>query len=189
MHDLDMYALAAMYGGAHGAWGRTMVALTLLGSGWSAFALLPLMGWTRTRPFASILALAILAQAIFVWSIKLAVGRVRPWIAMGLPAPWGAPHDGSFPSGHAAGSFCVAAFLVVVLPAAWPPAWRGWLVAAVTVAFATLVAVSRVYLGAHFPSDVVAGGVLGALVGGSAGGLYLAREQERIRLGPGPADV
>ncbi len=173
LYTLDAQAFAVTYGGAHGTWGRTMIALTLLGSGWSALVLLPLLVWPPARRFASALALAILAQGTCVWAIKLVVGRVRPWIAMGLPAPPGAPHDGSFPSGHAAGSFCVAAFLVVVLPAtSLASARRGRLVAALAVALATLIAVSRVYLGAHFPSDVVAGAMLGTLIGGAAGRLY-----------------
>ena len=169
-----------MYGGAHGPWGPAMITLTILGSGWSALALLPLLAWARTRRFSLALTLAILAQATWVWALKLAVGRVRPWIAMGLPAPLGAPHDGSFPSGHASGSFCVAAFLAIVLPAAWPaPAGRARLVSGIIVALAALVAVSRVYLGAHFPSDVVAGALFGAGFGAAAGELYLSRERAR----------
>ena len=173
MHDLDARALAAIYGGAGGPWGPLMIAATVLGSGWSALALLPLCHWARTRRFARALTMAIVLQAIFVWAIKLAVGRVRPWIALGLPAPLGSPHDGSFPSGHASGSFCVAAFLAVALPAAWPGStWRGQLVAAATVGLAALVALSRVYLGAHFPSDVMAGAATGTCFGAAAGFLY-----------------
>jgi membrane-associated phospholipid phosphatase len=181
MLDLDTRALTAIYGGAHGAWGPAMIALTLLGGGWSALALLPLLGWPRTRRFALALTLAILAQATWVWALKLVVGRVRPWIAMSLPAPLGAPHDGSFPSGHASGSFCVAAFLAIALPAAWPlPGGRPRLVAGLTVVVATLVAISRVYLGAHFPSDVVAGALFGAGFGAGAAELYLSRERTRV---------
>jgi membrane-associated phospholipid phosphatase len=175
MRDLDTRALTAMYGGAHGAWGPAMIALTLLGSGWSALPLLPLIGWSRTRRFAAALTVAILAQAAWVWALKLAVGRVRPWIAMGLAAPLGAPRDGSFPSGHASGSFCVAAFLAITLPAVWPgAAWRARFVAAGTLAIASLIAVSRVYLGAHFPSDVLAGALTGACFGAAAGGRYVS---------------
>jgi undecaprenyl-diphosphatase len=173
MHDLDMHAFVATYGGAHGSWGRTMIALTRLGSGWSALVLLALVGWPPARRFASALSLAILAQGTCVWAIKLVVGRVRPWIAMGLPAPPGAPHDGSFPSGHAAGSFCVAAFLFVVLPAtSFASTGTRVLVTTLAIILAALIAVSRVYLGAHFPSDVVAGAMLGTLIGGAAGRLY-----------------
>ena len=161
---------------------RAMVALTLLGSGWSALALLPLLAWPRSRGFATILALAIGAQATAVWALKIAFGRVRPWIALGLPAPPGAPHDGSFPSGHAAGSFCVAAFLVVVTTSTSPAGLRARGVGATAVILATLIAVSRVYLGAHFPGDVIAGALLGALVGASGAKIYLSRGRRRPAL-------
>ncbi len=155
-----------------------MIAFTIVGSGWSALALLPLIAWPRSRSVASVLALAIATQAVAVWALKIVVGRVRPWIALSLPPPLGAPHDGSFPSGHAAGSFCVAAFLVMVLPSHSPGGWRGGVLAAAAVALAVLIAVSRVYLGAHFPTDVLAGALLGTLVGAGAGGIHLARERE-----------
>jgi undecaprenyl-diphosphatase len=175
MVDLDVRALLAVYGGAHGAWGPTMVWFTVLGSGWTALALLPLIRHTLTRRFAGALAIAIAIQSVLVWSLKRAVGRVRPWIALGLPQPIGAPHDPSFPSGHAAGSFCVAAFVAVALPHAWPDSPRLCrIVAALAVVVATFVAFSRVYLGAHFPSDVAAGALLGTVVGAVAAGLHIA---------------
>jgi undecaprenyl-diphosphatase len=173
MTDMDARALLAFYGGSHGAWSGPMLAATLVGEGWSAAALLPLLFWVRTRRFAAALTAGVATQAVLVWALKAAVGRVRPWIALGLPAPFGSPHDGSFPSGHAAGSFCVAAFLVLALPVAWPDArGRARTVAVLVAALAVLIAASRVYLGAHFPSDVLAGALLGALVGAVCGRLY-----------------
>jgi undecaprenyl-diphosphatase len=176
LHEFDVRAFVALYGGASGAWAGTMLAFTLIGGGWSAIALLPMMVYRRTRFFSSSLALAIAAQATLVWVLKLSFGRVRPWLALGLAPPIGAPHDGSFPSGHAAGSFCLAGFLFAALPAAWPRSRgldRALSVAALAVA--TLVALSRVYLGAHFPADVLAGAMLGALVGTVVGRLYAKR--------------
>lgn len=177
MHSVDVRALLAMYGGApHGLLFGPMLALTIVGGGWASLLLVPLLLHGRTRAFAMALALAVVTQALLVTAIKAIVGRARPWIALGLPPPIGAPHDGSFPSGHAAGNFCVAAFLAVALPAIWPHApARARVLTAVAVVFAALVAASRVYLGAHFPSDVLAGAVLGALVGGAAGVLYVRR--------------
>lgn len=173
MSDLDVRALLAVYGGDHGAWGPPMLAATVVGEGWTAFLLLPLLAWARTRRFAAALTLGIAAQAILVVAIKAAVGRVRPWMALGLPAPFGTPHDGSFPSGHAAGSFCVATFLAIALPVAWPDAgWRARAVAVGGMALAAFIAASRVYLGCHFPSDVLAGALLGALSGALAAALY-----------------
>jgi undecaprenyl-diphosphatase len=61
----------------------------------------------------------------------------------------------SFPSSHAVDAFCIAAFVGQFAPnLRWP-----LFIAAV------LMAYSRVYCGAHFPSDVLAGAVLGCLMG------------------------
>ena len=174
MVDLDVRALFAVYGGMHGAWAPVMIAFTVLGAGWTALALVPLLWFARTRTFASALAAAVVATAVLVWSIKLAVGRVRPWLAFGLPPPLGEPHDGSFPSGHAAGSFCVAVFLASTIPAVWGRRPAAHVLRAAAIVSAALIALSRVYLGAHFPSDVVAGALLGGLVGAAGAAFYAA---------------
>lgn len=173
MTELDVRALLALYGGAHGTWSTLMTALTVVGEGWSALLLLPLLWHVRTRAFAGPLAAGVVVQAVLVWGLKALVGRTRPWIALGLPAPIGTPHDCSFPSGHAAGAFCLAAFLAVALPVTWPHAPRRVKVlVAVAFLYAALVAGSRVYLGAHFPSDVVVGAALGGAIGAAAAVVY-----------------
>jgi undecaprenyl-diphosphatase len=65
------------------------------------------------------------------------------------------PGGGSFPSGHAAGVFAFAAFVAVRAPR-WAPLSFAW---------AGIVAWSRCVLGVHYPSDVLAGALLGAAVG------------------------
>ncbi|MGH7270651.1 MAG: hypothetical protein ACREJ3_09490, partial [Polyangiaceae bacterium] len=65
-----------------------MIILTILGGGWAAIVLLAVIAWPgrpRLRSFGVALAMAIAVQAGLVWAIKLAVGRVRPWIAFSLP--------------------------------------------------------------------------------------------------------
>jgi undecaprenyl-diphosphatase len=174
--DLDVRALLAFYGGAHGSFAPLMTLLTLAGEGWSALLLLPMLWYARTRRFAGMLSAAIVAQAVLVWALKAATGRVRPWIALGLPAPVGSPHDFSFPSGHAAGSFCLAAFLALALPVAWPGSpGRARLASVAAFVYAALVASSRVYLGAHFPGDVLFGALLGGGIGAAAGLAYIRR--------------
>jgi undecaprenyl-diphosphatase len=174
--SLDARTLFALYGGMHGRWAPVMIALTVIGAGWTALGLVPLVWIVRTRAVGVALALAIGVQAVAVWALKAAIGRVRPWLALGLPAPIGHPHDGSFPSGHAAGSFCVAAFLAVLLPAVWRGSrGRAQAVALGGFLLAAGIALSRVYLGAHFPSDVLGGALLGAVVGATAAKMYLSR--------------
>lgn len=176
MQSLDVRAFFAVYRDGHGAIAPLMTVLTIVGGGWSLAAIVPLVWMRRTRRFATALAIAILAQAALVFAAKAVVGRTRPWIALGLPAPLGAPSDGSFPSGHAAGSFCVAAFLASALPAAWRESpGRARAVVASAFVFAALVALSRVYLGAHFPSDVLCGALVGALVGAAGGRIHARR--------------
>ncbi len=61
--------------------------------------------------------------------------------------------DYSFPSGHAMGSVAVVVSLVILL---WPTRWR-WMALMLGALFVAAVGLSRVYLGVHYPSDILAG--------------------------------
>lgn len=87
------------------------------------------------------------------YGIKLAVRRPRP-VLEGLPPLGGAPSSLSFPSAHATSSFAVATAMVRVDPA---------MAAAFLVAIA--LSLGRPYLGMHYPSDVLAGAVIGVVLG------------------------
>ena len=87
-------------------------------------------------------------------AIKLAVRRPRPRLP-GLPPLTGTPTGLSFPSAHATSSFAAARAYSALLPA--PPLY----------ALATGLALSRLYLGVHYPSDSAAGALLGLAVGGA----------------------
>jgi undecaprenyl-diphosphatase len=85
-------------------------------------------------------------------SIKLAVGRKRPAIE-DLPHLMATPTGLSFPSSHSTSSFAAARAFGALIPGA-----------PLQVA-ALAMGLSRLYLGVHYPSDVVAGAALGTLIG------------------------
>ena len=120
-------------------------------------------------------ALAVLTSEILIGTLKAAFGRARP------PGSLIGTSGATFPSGHAIAAAVTAVGLVVVLLPPGPARWK-WEVRAVLFAF--LMALSRVYLRAHWLSDVVAGGLLG-------GGLALGWPAllQTIRGRPEPAPV
>lgn len=87
------------------------------------------------------------------YAVKLVVRRPRP-VLEGLPPLGGAPSSLSFPSAHATSSFAVATAMTRVDP-----------LAALAFVLAFALALGRPYLGMHYPSDVLAGAVLGVLLG------------------------
>jgi membrane-associated phospholipid phosphatase len=88
-------------------------------------------------------------------AIKAIVGRRRPLLE-DLPPLVATPTGLSFPSAHASTSFAAARAYSALVPGA--PLY----------AVACLMALSRVYLGVHYPSDVAAGALLGTAVGGAS---------------------
>ncbi|MDJ0710522.1 MAG: phosphatase PAP2 family protein [Woeseiaceae bacterium] len=108
-------------------------------------------------------ALAVAATGIAIYKLlKSSLVRERPFITHDRISCAAAPLDRySFPSGHT-----MHAVSFAVLYSAYIPEFA-WLM----VPFAILVGLSRVILGLHYPSDVVAGGLLGALLAKAS--LYL----------------
>lgn len=87
------------------------------------------------------------------YAVKLVVRRPRP-VLEGLPPLGGAPSSLSFPSAHATSSFACATAMTRIAPEA-----------AVLFILAAAIAACRPYLGMHYPSDVLAGALLGTALG------------------------
>jgi undecaprenyl-diphosphatase len=113
----------------------------------------------RQRAVAGLLCLALTLAVTDAGSSQI----IKPLIARERPSQAGVPtqlrthrHSGlSFPSNHATNIFGAA----TVLSALFPPATLLWYF------FALLIALSRVYVGVHFPLDVLGGALLGVSVG------------------------
>jgi undecaprenyl-diphosphatase len=105
--------------------------------------------WKRRYRDALFFVLAVVGSLMVNLGAKNHFTRLRPdlWASIAPEMSY------SFPSGHAMGSATLATALILL---AWPTKWRWW-VSSVAVLFAVLVGMSRVYLGVHFPSDILAG--------------------------------
>lgn len=112
---------------------------------------------------AAFLAASVTGVALLVWLGKEVIGRSRPDPLGRLVAASGS----SFPSGHSANAAaCYGALAVILAMSATSPRVRiAAIIAGIAIPFA--VGVSRVYLGVHWPSDVVSGWLI-------AGGWVLA---------------
>lgn len=141
--------------------GRLRTASAVLahsGDSWFWLIGLALLWWLGTdywKSRALILIISILLTAGVVFVVKLAVRRKRP------EGEWGKfyrstdPH--SFPSGHA-----VRAVMLAVITLGLGPLWLGLIL----LVWAPLVGLARVAMGVHFLSDILAGMLMGLVIGG-----------------------
>jgi undecaprenyl-diphosphatase len=112
--------------------------------------------WSRRAPIAAALAtISYFAADGITLALKRAFDRPRPSVVDPAVHPLVAvPHSGSMPSAHASTAFAAAVAVGLVHPRLrWP-----------LLALAALIAISRVWLGVHYLSDVLVGAVLGAAV-------------------------
>ena len=128
------------------------------GSIWIAIAALMASWVPRLRAPAWQVVLAVfLAQAIVDWTVKPIIARPRPFVADTRARVVGYhPETYSFPSGHTATSFSAATVLAFAVTRRR---------AVITWALASAIAISRIYLGVHYPLDVAVGALFGVALG------------------------
>lgn len=142
-----------------------MIAFTAPGEVIFHVALFPMLYWCVDRRLATRLAvLCLVSLHVNIWAKEL-LAQPRPWdydprVRQVLAAP-----GGGLPSGHTQNTVVVWGYLAARIR-------RPWLTA-LFVALIIVVPLSRIYLGAHFPHDLLGGYVLGALV------LWLALRAEQ----------
>ena len=114
---------------------------------WLGLGLALALLWRRATPFVLVLLVDAAADGLATL-LKVAVGSHRPSDGAPLIA---IPHTDSFPSGHTATSFACATVLAVLVPRAAPAFY----------VLALAIGYSRIYVGVHWPLDVVGGAVVG----------------------------
>ncbi|MBU1327372.1 phosphatase PAP2 family protein [Patescibacteria group bacterium] len=139
------------------------IAMTLSGVYGSTTLLWLLFGvWLFVREerkshwfFAPLLTAALTSGLLTNVILKPFVERLRPSLSTGAIIVQPALYDYSFPSGHATLAFAMAMVL-----SAQEPKWKTWFYL-----LAALIALSRIYLGVHYPMDIIVGALLGWGIG------------------------
>jgi membrane-associated phospholipid phosphatase len=149
--------------------GSAPITLSIAGGG-SLWLLL-----TRAPGRALLLAGSVVAERLLVDGLKEWIGRPRPHLEI-------LPHSLAFPSGHSANS--MTAFVATALLAC-PPRHRRLALAA-ALALTMIVGLTRIFLGVHWPSDVIGGWSFGllavavALISGQRSGVLSLKAQHEI---------
>jgi undecaprenyl-diphosphatase len=142
---------------------RLMFALTRIGSPKTLTPAIPvftaLLWWRRFRHAAWVWLIATGGAALLVAMLKLHFHRIRPDL------PWALVHEPSFsfPSGHSVFAVVVYGTLIYLGMRHLARVWERIVVVVAAGALIFGIGFSRIYLGAHYPSDVAAGYFVGAV--------------------------
>jgi undecaprenyl-diphosphatase len=133
-----------------------------LGAVWVLLALIAgaflRLGIWRTLALGVATAITTFGADALAFGVKDLTHRTRPFVAHPRIHPLYVVHSSSFPAGHAATAFAGAVLLTALAPRLWP----------LFFGLAVAIGFSRIYDGVHYPTDVLAGALLGAAVGAVA---------------------
>lgn len=135
---------------------RTMPFISWLGNKgmiWILIAITLILAGKKTRKWGFLMLFSLAAEALLINVVmKPMIARERPFDTWMLDILVSEPHDFSFPSGHASAAFCAAVTAF----------FMNRKFGMIMFVFAFLMAFSRLYLLVHYPTDVLAGAILGA---------------------------
>lgn len=152
--NADKYVFYIINSFHRGYLDKTFCMLTELGGVFfHVLLILTLSALPSTRAAGIKLGIIELAVTLVVQIFKYLVARVRPYDDLLNVIALRTEKDFSFPSGHTATAFACAVFMSSLLSG------MGLLI----MLLAALIGYSRIYLGVHYPSDVIAGGLIGVL--------------------------
>ncbi|HYG51930.1 MAG TPA: phosphatase PAP2 family protein [Flavobacteriales bacterium] len=97
--------------------------------------------------------MCIVGSGLLSYGLKYTIKRERPWVTYPDVVPKDSPHTWSFPSGHTTFAFATATSVALIE--------RKWYYTIPVYGWAFCVGYSRMHLGVHYPSDVIAGAVIG----------------------------
>jgi len=142
---------------------------------WISIAVILLL-FRRTRRVGVVALAGLLLNWLAVnVTLKTLIDRPRPWTMIEDLKPLVTIGAGrSFPSGHTSGSFSFAIAVASTVNRRW--------IKVVVIAAAALMGLSRLYVGVHFPTDVLGGAIIGGLCGWLASVLYRKFFQKRFPL-------
>lgn len=160
--SLDQRVFVALRTRCHPRALETAVSLFSVTGNWGVFWLaLALVFWIsgsdQGRPMILSVPLVVFSTLLINYAMKESLGRERPVSDDPALKPLvGVPSSKSFPSSHAAMSFAAATIMTYIHPELWPLLYG----------LAFLMSWTRVYVGVHYPSDVLAGTAVGLFLGG-----------------------
>lgn len=164
--DTWIFLMINMHGPRPLGLDRLMWGFTQLGNSLTTLLLAFIMFLAGDRLLAYELALGTLTLWLVVEAIKATIRRRRPFLLLTQTRVIGPREAGrSFPSGHTSQAFFVATLLITYFEV------TGWLLVPIYIV-AGLVGFTRMYVGVHYPRDVMAGMILGSAWGLLAGIIF-----------------